>query len=233
MNIIQAINEISVVTPFSLVCAALLTYPRKGVYRRELLKSSRCSTITSRPGRSPWPTPSRTWSRRWKRPWRCAKPASSSPPSKRKKACRTNWGWAATASTRPSGPFWSITKTTSSISSCLPPSSPWPSWRGQGFEFERRQVLDDFRFLEDFFKIEFFFSGITPEALLDETLAYFTSRGVVVSLDGGDNRYTLSASGLKELAYFANLLYNYLESYWLSSAPSNTCKKSPGAKRNS
>ena len=37
-RIIQAINQISVVTPFSLVCAALLTYPRKGVYRRELLQ---------------------------------------------------------------------------------------------------------------------------------------------------------------------------------------------------
>ena len=87
---------------------------------------------------------------------------------------------------------------------------------GSGFDFERRQVLDDVRFLEDFFKFEFFFSGITPEALLDETLTYFASREVVVSLDGGDNRYTLSASGLKkELAYFANLLYNYLESYYV------------------
>ncbi|MBI4642227.1 MAG: 1-acyl-sn-glycerol-3-phosphate acyltransferase [Deltaproteobacteria bacterium] len=37
-RIIQAINRISIVTTFSLVCAALLTYPRKGVYRRELLQ---------------------------------------------------------------------------------------------------------------------------------------------------------------------------------------------------
>jgi glycerol-3-phosphate O-acyltransferase len=50
---------------------------------------------------------------------------------------------------------------------------------------------------------------------VDETLAYFASREVVVSLDRDENRYTLSASGLKELAYFANLLYNYLESYWI------------------
>jgi glycerol-3-phosphate O-acyltransferase len=37
-EVVQAINRISVVTPFALVCAALLTYPRKGVYRRELLQ---------------------------------------------------------------------------------------------------------------------------------------------------------------------------------------------------
>jgi glycerol-3-phosphate O-acyltransferase len=86
---------------------------------------------------------------------------------------------------------------------------------GPGFDFDRRQVLDDVRFLEDFFKYEFFFNGVPPETMVDETLAYFTAREVAVSLDGGDNHYTLSASGLKEVAYFANLLYNYLESYYI------------------
>jgi glycerol-3-phosphate O-acyltransferase len=86
---------------------------------------------------------------------------------------------------------------------------------GPGFEFERRQVLDDVRFLGDFFKFEFFFNGVAAETFVDDSLKYFTSREVVVNLDGGDNRYTLSASGLKELAYFANLLYNYLESYYI------------------
>ena len=38
---------------------------------------------------------------------------------------------------------------------------------------------------------------------------------MVINLDPQEASYTLSASGLKELAYFANLLFNYLESYWI------------------
>ncbi|MBI4642228.1 MAG: hypothetical protein HY743_00455 [Deltaproteobacteria bacterium] len=85
----------------------------------------------------------------------------------------------------------------------------------QGFEFSREEVLTDFNFLTDFFKNEFIFSDLTPEQQVEETLDYFGSRGVVICLDREEARYTLSASGLKELAYFANLLYNYLESYWI------------------
>ena len=38
---------------------------------------------------------------------------------------------------------------------------------------------------------------------------------MVINLDPQEASYTLSASGLKDLAYFANLLFNYLESYWI------------------
>jgi glycerol-3-phosphate O-acyltransferase len=86
---------------------------------------------------------------------------------------------------------------------------------GQGFEFGREDILADFNFLTDFFKNDFIFSHLTPETQVEQTLDYFSSRGVVVSLDREKDHYTLSASGLKELAYFANLLYNYLESYWI------------------
>jgi glycerol-3-phosphate O-acyltransferase len=85
----------------------------------------------------------------------------------------------------------------------------------QGFEFSRDQILEDFGFLRDFFRNEFIFSDQDPETQVTQTLEYFASRGVVINLDPQAASYTLSASGLKELAYFANLLFNYLESYWI------------------
>ncbi|MCX5892016.1 MAG: hypothetical protein NTW80_03430, partial [Deltaproteobacteria bacterium] len=85
----------------------------------------------------------------------------------------------------------------------------------QGFEFDRDQVLADFDFLKDFFKNEFIFGSAEPQSQVEEILAYFASRGVIINLDPQAATYTLSASGLKELAYFANILYNYFESYWI------------------
>ena len=85
----------------------------------------------------------------------------------------------------------------------------------QGFDFERDEVQADVAFLRDFFKNEFLFDGFEPEGQVDGILRYLTSLGVVINIDPAGGRYTLSASGLKELAYFANLLYNYLESYWI------------------
>jgi glycerol-3-phosphate O-acyltransferase len=75
--------------------------------------------------------------------------------------------------------------------------------------------MEDYGFLQDFFRNEFIFSDLDPETQVEQTLEYFTSRGVVINLDPQESSYTLSASGLKELAYFANLLFNYLESYWI------------------
>jgi glycerol-3-phosphate O-acyltransferase len=85
----------------------------------------------------------------------------------------------------------------------------------QGFEFDRDQILADFDFLKDFFKNEFIFDATDSKAQVDEVLEYFACRGVLINLDPQAATYTLSASGLKELSYFANLLYNYFESYWI------------------
>ena len=76
----------------------------------------------------------------------------------------------------------------------------------QGFEFNREQILEDYRFLQDFFRNEFIFSDQDPEIQVTQTLDYLSSRGVVINLDPQEASYTLSASGLKDLAYFANLL---------------------------
>ena len=101
----------------------------------------------------------------------------------------------------------------------------------QGFEFERQQILTDFDFLQDFFKNEFIFDTSESKAKVEEILAYFTSRGVIINLDPREATYTLSASGLKELAYFANLLYNYFESYWIVFRSIKYLQKKPRSER--
>ena len=109
----QAINKVSVLTPFSLVCAALLTYPCKGVYRRELLKIIQVLYDYLKARNVPLADSLRQLLRQQaveETLALCEARKLQSPPSKKKKACRTNWGWGATASTRPSGPFWSIYK---------------------------------------------------------------------------------------------------------------------------
>jgi glycerol-3-phosphate O-acyltransferase len=101
----------------------------------------------------------------------------------------------------------------------------------QGFEFSRSQVLEDFRFLQDFFKNEFIFSDLAPERQVEGMLNYFNSRGVIINLDPQEASYTLSAHGLKELSYFANLLYNYLESYWVVFRSMKYLQKKPRSEK--
>ncbi len=66
---------------------------------------------------------------------------------------------------------------------------------------------------------------------MEEILAYFASRGVIINLDPQAATYTLSASGLKELAYFANILYNYFESYWIVFRSIKYLQKKPRSER--
>jgi glycerol-3-phosphate O-acyltransferase len=66
---------------------------------------------------------------------------------------------------------------------------------------------------------------------VDNILQYFNSRGVVINLDPQAASYTLSASGLKELSYFANLLYNYLESYWIVFRSMKYLQKKPRSEK--
>ena len=215
LELVQAINKVSVVTPFSLVCAALLTYPRKGVYRRELLKIIQVLYDYLKARKVPLADSLHNLEQAVEETLALCEARKLITPIEKEEGLSDELGLGGYSIDETKRPLLEYYKN-NIIHFFLPAAIvSLAALAGSGFDFERRQVLDDVRFLEDFFKFEFFFSGITPEALLDETLTYFTSREVVVSLDGGDNRYTLSASGLKELAYFANLLYNYLESYYV------------------
>lgn len=214
-ELVQSINRVSVVTPFSLVCAALLTYPRKGVYRRELLKIIQVLYDYLKARKVPLADSLDNLEQAVEETLALCEARKLITPIEKEEGLSDELGLGGYSIDETKRPLLEYYKN-NIIHFFLPAAIvSLAALSGSGFDFERQQVLQDVRFLEDFFKFEFFFNGVTPEALLDETLAYFTSREVAVSLDGGDNRFTLSASGLKELAYFANLLYNYLESYYV------------------
>ncbi len=215
-QVVEAINRISVVTPFSLVCAALLTYPRKGVYRRELLKIIQVLYDYLKAKNVPLTDSlENNLNQAVEETLALCEVRKLITPIEEEEGLTDELGLGGYSIDETKRPLLEYYKN-NIIHFFLPAAMvSLATLSGPGFEFERHQVLDDVRFLEDFFKYEFFFNNVDPEVLVDRTLSYFTSREVVVSLDGGDNHYTLSASGLKELAYFANLLYNYLESYYI------------------
>jgi glycerol-3-phosphate O-acyltransferase len=214
-RIIQAINRISIVTTYSLVCAALLTYPRKGVYRRELLqiiqvlhdylqdqKVHRADSLDSIP-------------QAVEDTLKLCEGRKLITPIEKEEGLTDELGLGGYSIDETKRPLLEYYKN-NIIHFFLPVSLvSMAILAGHGFEFGREEILEDFNFLTDFFKNEFIFSNLSAETQVEQTLDYFSSRGVAVSLDREKGRYTLSASGLKELSYFANLLYNYLESYWI------------------
>jgi glycerol-3-phosphate O-acyltransferase len=230
-EVVQAINQISVVTPFSLVCAALLTYPRKGVYRRELLKIIQVLYEYLKARNVPLAESLDNLNQAVEETLTLCEVRKLITPIEKEEGLSDELGLGGYSIDETKRPLLEYYKN-NIIHFFLPAAIvSLATLSGPGFDFERQQVLDDVRFLGDFFKFEFFFNGVTPESLVDETLAYFTCREVVVSLDGGDNRYTLSASGLKELAYFANLLYNYLESYYIVFRSIKDLQKKPRSEK--
>jgi glycerol-3-phosphate O-acyltransferase len=212
---IQAINKVSVVTPFALVCAALLTYPRKGVYRRELLQIIQVlhEYLLSREvlrAESLDHLPQAV-----EETLALCEARKLITPIEREEGLTDELGLGGYSIDEAKRPTLDYYK--NNILHFFLPASLVSSaiLAGQGFEFTRDDIITDFKFLSDFFKNEFIFEDMNPEIQVVQILDYFTDRGVLVNIDPQEARYTLSASGLKELAYFSNLLYNYLESYWI------------------
>ncbi|MDD3581810.1 MAG: 1-acyl-sn-glycerol-3-phosphate acyltransferase [Desulfobacca sp.] len=229
--IIQSINRISVVTPFSLVCAALLTYPRKGVYRRELIHIievfhdylsdqgiPRAETLVNLP-QAIEDTLSLCESRKLITPIEKEEELADE---------LGLGGYSIDESKRPLLEYYK----NNIIHFFLPASLVAMSiLAAQGFEFTREQVIADYQFLMDFFKYEFVYDDDGPEVNVDRILAYFSQRGVIASMPQESFTYTMSAPGLKELAYFANQLHNYLESYWIVLRSIKYLKKRPRSER--
>ncbi len=214
-RIIQAINRISVVTTFALVCAALLTYPRKGVYRRELLQIIQVLHDYLQDQKVPRADSLDNLPQAVEDTLKLCEVRKLITPIEKEEGLTDELGLGGYSIDETKRPLLEYYKN-NIIHFFLPASLvSMAILAGQGFEFGREEILADFNFLTDFFKNEFTFSNISAESQVEQTLDYFSSRGVAVSLDREKARYTLSASGLKELSYFANLLYNYLESYWI------------------
>ena len=214
-RVIQAINRISVVTPFSLACAALLTYPRKGVYRRELLQIIQVFHDYLQAQEAPRAESLEHLPLAVEDALALCEARKLITPIEKEEGLSDELGlggYSIDEAKRPSLEYYK-----NNILHFFLPASlvSMAILAGQGFEFRREEVEADFEFLTDFFKNEFTFNDMDHQVQVEQMLEYFCSRGVVVNLDRQEASYTLSASGLKELAYFANLLYNYLESYWI------------------
>jgi glycerol-3-phosphate O-acyltransferase len=214
-RIIQAINRISVVTPFSLVCAALLTYPRKGVYRRELLQIIQVLYDYLKGQGVPEADSLEDLNQAVEDTLTLCESRKLVAPIEKEEGLTDELGLGGYSIDETKRPLLEYYKN-NILHFFLPAAMVSLSILArQGFEFNRDQILEDYGFLQDFFRNEFIFSDLDPDNQVRQTLDYFESRGVVINLDPQEASYTLSASGLKELAYFANLLFNYLESYWI------------------
>ena len=203
------------VTPFSLVCAALLTYPRKGVYRRELLQIIQVLYDYLQAQGVPEADSLEDLTQAVEDTLALCESRKLITPIEKEEGLTDELGLGGYSIDETKRPLLEYYKN-NIIHFFLPASLvSLAILARQGFEFSREQILEDYGFLQDFFKNEFIFSDQDPESQVTQTLDYFSSRGVVINLDPQEASYTLSASGLKELAYFANLLFNYLESYWI------------------
>ena len=230
-RIIQAINDISVVTPFSLVCAALLTYPRKGVYRRELLQIIQVLYDYLQTRKAPRADSLENLTSAVEETLAQCEARKLITPIEKEEGLTDELGLGGYSIDESKRPLLEYYKN-NIIHFFLPASLvALAILARQGFEFDREQVLADFDFLKDFFKNEFIFDTAEPQAQVEEILAYFASRGVIINLDPQAATYTLSASGLKELAYFANILYNYFESYWIVFRSIKYLQKKPRSER--
>ncbi len=230
-NIIQNINEVSVVTPFSLVCAALLTYPRKGVYRRELLEiinvfydflverqAHLAETLTHLP-------------QAVEEALTLCEARKLITPIEKEEELADELGLGAYSIDESKRLVLEYYKD-NIIHFFIPVSLVAMSILAtQGVEFTGNQILADYRFLKDLFKYEFIYDDLGSEANVARMLKYFSNRGVIGVIDRDADTYLLSASGLKELSYFANLLHNYLESYWITLRSIKYLKKRPRNER--
>jgi glycerol-3-phosphate O-acyltransferase len=86
----------------------------------------------------------------------------------------------------------------------------------EAFEFNLEGIEDELFFFRDFFKFEFVYDADENLAeTIDKVLAYYTSQGFVNSVRTQDNTYRITHQGLKALSCFASLLKSYFESYWI------------------
>jgi glycerol-3-phosphate O-acyltransferase len=86
----------------------------------------------------------------------------------------------------------------------------------EAFEFNLKGIEDDLLFFRNFFKFEFVYDADENLAeTIDKVIAYYTSQGFVKRVESQNNTYRITHQGLKALSCFAGLLKSYFESYWI------------------
>jgi glycerol-3-phosphate O-acyltransferase len=86
----------------------------------------------------------------------------------------------------------------------------------EAFEFDLDGIEEDLLFFRNFFKFEFVYDADENlQETIDEVLAYYISQGFVTTTRSQENTYRITHQGLKILSCFASLLKSYFESYWI------------------
>jgi glycerol-3-phosphate O-acyltransferase len=228
---IQSINRISVVTPFALACAALLTYPRKGVYRGELLQIVQVLQDYLKYQGVPEADSLEDLNQAMEDTLTLCESRKLVAPIEKEEGLADELGLSGYSIDETKRPLLEYYKN-NILHFFLPAAMvSLAIMARQGYEFNRAKVLEDYAFLQDLLRNEFVFSDTDPEVEVTKAMDFFESRGVVITLDPQEASYTLSASGLKELAYFANLLFNYLESYWIVLRSMKFLQKKPRSEK--
>lgn len=84
------------------------------------------------------------------------------------------------------------------------------------FQFSSVDLHDCYRFLQDFFKYEFAFDvDISAERLVRKSIKSFIDDAVLIPHPTLPDTYQITSAGFRKLKLFARFLLVYLESYWV------------------
>ncbi|MBT8406533.1 MAG: 1-acyl-sn-glycerol-3-phosphate acyltransferase, partial [Deltaproteobacteria bacterium] len=86
----------------------------------------------------------------------------------------------------------------------------------EAFTFDLEGIEDELLFFRDFFKFEFVYDADENlQETIDQVLSYFITQGFITKVNSQENTYRISHQGLKALSCFTGLLRSYFESYWI------------------
>jgi len=84
------------------------------------------------------------------------------------------------------------------------------------FEFNLDGMEDDLLFFRNFFKFEFVYDADENLAeTIEKILSYYMTQRFITKVASQDSTYRITHQGLKALSCFASLLRSYFESYWI------------------
>ena len=98
----------------------------------------------------------------------------------------------------------------------------------EAFEFTLDGIEADLLFFRDFFKFEFVYNA--DEDLgetINQVIAYCLSQRFIIEASSQFHTYRITHQGLKALSCFASLLRSYLESYWIVLRATKYLEKKP------
>jgi glycerol-3-phosphate O-acyltransferase len=98
----------------------------------------------------------------------------------------------------------------------------------EAFEFTLEGIEADLLFFRDFFKFEFVYDA--DENLgktINQVLAYCLSQRFIIEASSQFHTYRITHQGLKALSCFASLLRSYMESYWIVLRATKYLNKKP------